>query len=393
MSTTATAPSIPASAAPATSATASSGTTSTPEVPARPTSLTSVVPTSQYSSYGAQSTLNGAGYGSTYGNTYGGGYGSMGAGYGGYGGMGGMGSSYGSYGGGYGGYGGYGGGYGGMGGYNRFGGGGMMGPNGQPGQSAFHNNTQATFQMIESIVGAFSGFAQMLDSTYMATHSSFFAMMSVAEQFGHLRNSIGSVLGLYALLRWVKSLIAKLTGQPVKSKAHSINAQSFMKFQARGGATSRPSFKPLLFFLAAVFGMPYLINKLIYSMASQQQQPQVDENGHPILTDGVSGQPIDPSKLEFCRALFDFTPENPQIELALRKGDLVAIMAKEDPQGKPSEWWRVRTRDGRSGYVPSTYVEIIPRRIEAVPEATTAPAAADDVDAQKAKNKAASTQA
>lgn len=38
----------------------------------------------------------------------------------------------------------------------------------------FSNNTQATFQMLEGLVGAFSGFAQMLESTYMATHSSFF---------------------------------------------------------------------------------------------------------------------------------------------------------------------------------------------------------------------------
>jgi len=35
-------------------------------------------------------------------------------------------------------------------------------------------NGLATFQIIESIVGAFSGFAQMLESTFMATHSSFF---------------------------------------------------------------------------------------------------------------------------------------------------------------------------------------------------------------------------
>jgi peroxin-13 len=39
---------------------------------------------------------------------------------------------------------------------------------------SFSQSTQATFQLIESIVGAFGGFAQMLESTYMATHSSFF---------------------------------------------------------------------------------------------------------------------------------------------------------------------------------------------------------------------------
>ena len=40
--------------------------------------------------------------------------------------------------------------------------------------NTFSQSTQATFQMIESLVGAFGGIAQMLESTYMATHSSFF---------------------------------------------------------------------------------------------------------------------------------------------------------------------------------------------------------------------------
>ena len=87
---------------------------------------------------------------------YGGGYGSM---YGGIGGMGGMG----------------------MGGYGSgmYGQPGMMGnvdPN-DPNSltNSFSRSTQATFQIIENLVGAFGGFAQMLESTYMATHSSFFS--------------------------------------------------------------------------------------------------------------------------------------------------------------------------------------------------------------------------
>ncbi len=92
------------------------------------------------------------------------------------GGMGGMG--YGGYGSGmYGGMGGYGsmlgGGYGG----GMYGGmGGMQGDPNDPNSltQGFTQSTQATFQIIESIVGAFGGFAQMLESTYMATHSSFF---------------------------------------------------------------------------------------------------------------------------------------------------------------------------------------------------------------------------
>jgi peroxin-13 len=88
-------------------------------------------------------------------------------------GMGGYGGGYGSmYGGG--GYGGYGGGmYGGMGGGMYGGGMGMPGDQNSL-TNSFNNSTQATFQMLEGIVTAFGGFAQMLESTYMATHSSFF---------------------------------------------------------------------------------------------------------------------------------------------------------------------------------------------------------------------------
>jgi hypothetical protein len=61
-------------------------------------------------------------------------------------------------------------------------GGGMPGMYGQMGMDpnnpsltqSFGQSTQATFQLIEGLVGAFGGFAQMLESTYMATHSSFF---------------------------------------------------------------------------------------------------------------------------------------------------------------------------------------------------------------------------
>ena len=57
----------------------------------------------------------------------------------------------------------------------------------------------------------------MLESTFMATHSSFFAMVGVIDQFGQLRNVLGSVLGLFGLVRWIRDLIAgrrTITGAP-----------------------------------------------------------------------------------------------------------------------------------------------------------------------------------
>lgn len=79
----------------------------------------------------------------------------------------------------YGAYGGYGGMYGGYGGMY----GGMAGDPNDPNSLAhsFSQSTQATFQIIESIVGAFGGFAQMLESTYMATHSSFFGNVALVS--------------------------------------------------------------------------------------------------------------------------------------------------------------------------------------------------------------------
>jgi peroxin-13 len=147
-----------------------------PPLPDRPNTLNSVVnqTASNYSPYGQSRLGTGIGAASPYSS-----YGGVGGGYGGmnsysspYSRFGGMGSS--MYGGGYGGMNSmYGGGMGGM-----YGGGGYGMP-GQPAQDpsltqSFNQSTAATFQIIESIVGAFGGFAQMLESTYMATHSSFF---------------------------------------------------------------------------------------------------------------------------------------------------------------------------------------------------------------------------
>ena len=58
--------------------------------------------------------------------------------------------------------------------YGGMPGGGMMGNDPNSLTHRFNNSTAATFQMLEGIVTAFGGFAQMLESTYMATHSSFF---------------------------------------------------------------------------------------------------------------------------------------------------------------------------------------------------------------------------
>lgn len=284
-----------------------------------------------------------------------------------YSGYGGMGSSYGT------GYGGYGMNsmnsmYGAMPGMPGMPGMGMypgMDPNNPSFSQTLEATTQHTFSLLHSIVQTFSGVAQMLESTFMATHSSFFAMVGVVEQFSHLRNALGSVLSLFGLLRWMKELI---TG---RSSSTSIQGE-FREFISgkpvqgpMGPPPIKPSRKPIIVFLLAIFGVPYAMTKLVKILnerATQQQQSQ-------IVPSGPLG-PLDPSTLTFARALYPFTPSSPS-ELALKENEIVAIMGKLDPSTGvevdprlevESEWWKGRTREGREGWFPKKWVEVLERR-------------------------------
>ncbi|AET39730.1 peroxin PEX13 Ecym_4710 [Eremothecium cymbalariae DBVPG len=311
------------------------------------------------SSYGGNMYGSGGMYGSSM---YGGGYGSM---YGG-----GFGSMYG------GGYGGgmYGNGYGG----GMYGMGGNVGNNGGIAES-----TQATFHLIENLIGAVTGFAQMLEATYMATHNSFLTMISVAEQFQYAKEMLGSFLGIFAIMKFLKRMLYRVTGgkmgiAPKKQLAGGVGdnklLEEFEHFKSGKNGTNmvgvkkpkKMSLRPLLLFLAAVFGFPWLLNKFITKLQEMQNVRRIA--GGPAQH---QLQGIDLNNLEFARAVYDFTPENPRIECSLKKGDLMAIISKLDPTGNESQWWKVRTKKGEVGYIPSNYIELIRRQreIEPIPDA------------------------
>jgi peroxin-13 len=95
-------------------------------------------------------------------------------------------------------------------------------------------------------------------------------------------------------------------------------------------------------------------------------------HGHEAVMIGPNGEPvpqqaaIDPSKLDFWRVIYDYTLQTQAagIGLAVKKGDLVAVLSRTDPMGNASEWWRCRFRDGAVGYLPSPYLETIQRRYQ-----------------------------
>ena len=322
-----------------------------------------------------------------------------GAGYGGVGSYGGLGSSYGGYGGlgSYGGIGSYGGmgSYGGIGSYGglgTYGGGGygmglggmgmgaMMGHNGIPigpdGNplpptltQTLESTTQHTFSLLHNIVQTFTGVAHMIESTFMATHSSFFAMVGVIDQFGQLRNALGSVLGLFGLIRWMKEL---LTGRPTSGNLNHefrefINGRP-VQGPISGPPPPRPSKKPLIIFLLAIFGIPYAMTKLVRILSERARAQAAANGGGTVLPSQMP--PLEPAMLTFARALYPFTPSSP-MELALKENEIVAITAKLDPRTGievdprsevEGEWWKGRTREGKEGWFPKKWVEVLQKR-------------------------------
>jgi len=230
------------------------------------------------------------------------------------------------------------------------------------------STTQHTFTLLHSIVQTFSGVAQMLESTFMATHSSFFAMVGVIDQFGHLRNALGSVLGLFGLMRWMRELLTGNTSRPGMQGEFRefINGRPVHGPHPQAPSGPKPSKKPLIIFLLAIFGIPYAMTKLIQILSERARA-----TGQPLLP-GQQLPPLDPASLTFARALYPFTPTTPS-ELALKENEIVAIMAKLDPRTGSEvdprvqlehveEWWKGRTREGREGWFPRKWVEVLEKK-------------------------------
>jgi peroxin-13 len=202
--------------------------------------------------------------------------------------------------------------------------------------------------VIESLVTAFTSLAQLVESTYMATHSSFFAMVGVADQLGSLKTYLGQVLGVFSILRLGRRILNWLRGKKVDTRGWANEWSSVAGGPPGAGPDgARPSSKPLMLFLLSAVGLPWLMSRLVKLMIARTQQQQQQ------LVDG-SGQ-LDPSKLTFARARWEFKPSE-EWELALGRDEIVAVLEMREGKGGEAGWWQGRTRDGRMGWFPGNYV-------------------------------------
>lgn len=123
-----------------------------------------------------------------------------------------------------------------------------------------------TFANVESLVRAVNSISTMLDNTFFAMTSSFRAFLSVAENFGHLRNMFGQIwysLSVYRLFRFLYTKLMRLLGVKVLNPGaanvawkEAINADA-SKPQIGGNSWGTVAF------LGVLISAPYLISKFI----------------------------------------------------------------------------------------------------------------------------------
>ncbi|KAK7084140.1 hypothetical protein SK128_012867 [Halocaridina rubra] len=269
-----------------------------------------------------------------------GGYNSY-SGYGGYGG-----SMYGGYSG-YGGYGSYGG-YG----YNRYG---MM-RNGQMDDSGFVNlaeeSSRQAFQSIESIVHAFGSVSMMLESTYHAVHSSFRAVLGVAEHFSRMKSHFAQIFSALAVVRTLKWIMKKLL-YLIGLRSQDPSLEAVWRSAASGAASaqlteadlkaSRSSW-PIVMFFAVVFGGPYLIWRLLSSLVPSS----VQQKSHGWKR-GVSEHYV-------AVAMYPFEAGNKR-ELSFQAGQPLFLAPRDQqPQLKG---WLLASSGTHVGIIPANYIKIL----------------------------------
>ena len=140
-------------------------------------------------------------------------------------------------------------------------------------------SSRQAFQSIESIVQAFGSVSMMLESTYYAVHSSFKAVIGVADHFSRLRQHLAQILSTLAIIRTLKWIIRRILhlmgirriddmSQSEERAWTQASSQSptidtnFTGDPAEIYSRGRSSW-PIVIFFGVIFGTPWLIWRLL----------------------------------------------------------------------------------------------------------------------------------
>ncbi|XP_067207529.1 peroxisomal membrane protein PEX13 isoform X2 [Linepithema humile] len=220
-------------------------------------------------------------------------------------------------------------------------------------QQYAEESTRSTFRIVETVLHTFSSITMLLESTYFALTNSFRAILSVADNIGRLRSTIGQLFSTFALIRFMKWIYRKilltLGLQTQNAVAEDLWQQSMS--QLTNGEQMMPTNQRIspwmnVLLLGVFVAIPYLIHKI----SNNIRQAQIKVN--------------DPKEWVKCEdpvcvatAMYDFVAVSNE-ELNLKAGQKI-FLAPRTLQSKSIPGWWIATDNRNVGLVPANYVTIV----------------------------------
>ncbi|XP_076282048.1 peroxisomal biogenesis factor 13 [Lasioglossum baleicum] len=214
----------------------------------------------------------------------------------------------------------------------------------------FEESTRPTFQLIETVLQTFSSMTMLLESTYFTLTNSFRAIISVAENVGKLRSTIGQLFHTFAFIRFLKWLYKKIIRNTGFQGESSLSDELWEKSVGKtGNENVNNNNSPLWsgFFLFSVFFViPYMIHKITNSIRNVQIKGKDPKDWYQY------DQPV-----FVASVLYDFAASNNE-ELSVKVGQKV-YLAPQALQPKNLPGWCRATDNANVGLIPYNYVKVI----------------------------------
>ncbi|XP_076233651.1 peroxisomal biogenesis factor 13 [Calliopsis andreniformis] len=210
------------------------------------------------------------------------------------------------------------------------------------------DSTRPTFQLIETVLQTFSSMTMLLESTYFALTNSFKAILSVAENIGRLRSTLGQLFSTFALIRFLKWLYRKITRNTGFQDNGSINEEFWKKSVAKieNENNVNGSFWSGFLIFSVFFVVPYMIHKISSNIKHIQMKGKDPKEWH---------QYEEP--MYVATVLYDFVAANNE-ELSIKAGQQVCL-APQPLQPKNLPGWFKATDNINVGLIPCNYVKVI----------------------------------
>lgn len=149
-------------------------------------------------------------------------------------------------------------------------------------------NSRVAFDSIHSIVQAFGSIAMMFESTFFAVHSSFRAVLGVADHFSRLRHNLVQAIGSNFAIKWLRNIVRRiLVLIGLRNQASVEDVWSEIKSVAVGESGLRDRYVwrswPLLLFFGVVLGTPWLIWRFLSSFGEETEHNNDWMTGNTIL--------------------------------------------------------------------------------------------------------------